>query len=442
MNIIVLIIASDNTDHYVKMQDIWRIYRSQHPHIKCYFIKCQEQLEEDVMIENDTIYVKGVENYTPGILIKTIKSIDYLLKNENFDYIYRTNLSSFLNLNRLYQYALNHQFDYSGVMWQCDKIWVSGAGIFLSKKACETLIDSDLKNVLRYDLIDDVAIGVELTKHYSIYPGNRCDIIDTSDIKQYHLDYRGVSSDTICLIMDSEKIFIDTNPDIFHYRCKNNNSTKSIDIMNKLLYYIYQLGDIKDTKDIKYTINPPNYQLTYDIVINLINHYTYSYEYTNSYSYCIAALKNIGLNKFKNKNTEMIICRYLSYVNLALLGLVNISNVPKCKQQFKKMFENTLPLELFRIKDSGTVQTFDHFHHLSTEARINGKHLECYHHCQRALEFATYQNEWLIYYELAVVAFYTPFKSNGLFYSQKVITSPFADPAVVNHVKNNMVYYK
>lgn len=431
MNIIVLIIASDNTEHYVKMQDIWKTYWHEHPHIKCYFIKCDEYLEEDVMLKNDTIYVKGIENYIPGILVKTIKSIDYLLKNENFDYIYRTNLSSFLDLNRLYQYALNHQFDYSGVIWDCDKLWVSGAGIFLSKNACQTLINSDM---LHYDLIDDVAIGDELIKHYTIYPGTRCDVIDSSIIKQHYFDYQGVSSDTLCLIMDSEKIFIDNNPDIFHYRCKCDNPSKSIDIMNKLLYYIYHLGDIK------YTINSPDYKLTYELLINLINLYTYSSEYINSYNYCIASLKNIGLNKYKNKNIEMIICRYLRYVNLAGMGLINTDKVPKYIETFKKMFENDLSLEIFRIND--TITSFDHFHQLAMQARIDGKHLECYEYCQKALELSTYQNEWLIYYELSVIAFYTPFKSNGLFYSNKVITSPFADPAVVNHIKNNMVYYK
>jgi hypothetical protein len=46
--------------------------------------------------------MKGVESYIPGCLDKTVKSIEYCLHNYNFDFIFRTNMSSVVDLNKLY----------------------------------------------------------------------------------------------------------------------------------------------------------------------------------------------------------------------------------------------------------------------------------------------------------------------------------------------------
>ena len=80
---------------------------NKHNNIKSYFIKYNNKIQTDVVLENDTIFIKGVETYIPGCLDKTIKSIEYIIKtNIEFDFIFRTNLSSVVNLNKFF----NHYF--------------------------------------------------------------------------------------------------------------------------------------------------------------------------------------------------------------------------------------------------------------------------------------------------------------------------------------------
>ena len=87
-----------------------------HENIKSYFIKYKKNLHDDIYLdENDnTIYIKGVENFIPGVLDKSIKAIEYCLHNFKFDYLLRTNMSSFIILNKLYNYCINNSIDCGG----------------------------------------------------------------------------------------------------------------------------------------------------------------------------------------------------------------------------------------------------------------------------------------------------------------------------------------
>jgi hypothetical protein len=215
MNIIILIIASDNIDNYIEMQNIWRRYMNKcNPNIKSFFIKNDITINEDIIAINDTIYIKENENYIPGILSKTIKSIQYCLNNFNFNYIYRTNLSSFLNLYKMNDFINNNILNYGGVIGDCNGIkFASGSGFFLSKDACIYLCQNN--NLLDYNLIDDVSIGNFLNKTYNIFFIDRCDIN----------------------VLENDKFIINN---IFHYRCKSdNNHSITIPIMNKLFNMIY-----------------------------------------------------------------------------------------------------------------------------------------------------------------------------------------------------------
>jgi hypothetical protein len=51
-----------------------------HPNIKSYFIKINPELTTDILVDNNTIFIKGNESFIPGCLIKTLESINYLLK--------------------------------------------------------------------------------------------------------------------------------------------------------------------------------------------------------------------------------------------------------------------------------------------------------------------------------------------------------------------------
>ena len=222
MNIIILIIANDDNESYIEMQQIWRKYMNNHSNIKSYFIKNKIDINEDIIVnqEENTIYVKNNENLIPGILQKTIKSFEYCLQNFEFDYIYRTNLSSFIDLNKAYHFLENNKFDYGGCgIYKCimnHTLFASGCGFIISKNCTQELINN--KNLINYKIIDDVAIGEVLIYKLNYNPRNI--------IKYYYMD--ALYNDNSC---------IDKN--IFHFRCKiDNNPINTLIIMKIVDKYI------------------------------------------------------------------------------------------------------------------------------------------------------------------------------------------------------------
>lgn len=217
--IIILIIASDNTDYYINMQNVWKLYMNTHPHIKSFFIKENNNMHENILVDDNTINVKCEPSLVPGILIKTIKSFEYIYNNYNFKYIYRTNLSSFLDLEKLYTFTINNNFNYAAVIGYCNNNnFGSGAGFFTSKDSTKYLIDK--KDINYNKNYDDVVIGEILIPIYSIFPVGRIDFTD--------YDNKNISDNDI------------KKSEIFHYRCKNDgnmhHTVYNLQKMYELLY--------------------------------------------------------------------------------------------------------------------------------------------------------------------------------------------------------------
>jgi hypothetical protein len=218
MKIIILIIASDERKEYIEMQNIWKKYMNNHENIKCFFIKSVNSIDQNVLLDSDNniIYIKNDETLVPGILYKTIKAIDFCINNFEFTYIYRPNLSSFLDLYKMYNYFLNsNNIEYGGFIGDDNGIkFASGSGFVLSKDTSKYLIEND--NLLDYNILDDLSIGKLLNKKYIINYIKRHDITGLND------------NNFIC------------DNDIFHFRCKyDDNHSITVDIMNKLYKIIY-----------------------------------------------------------------------------------------------------------------------------------------------------------------------------------------------------------
>lgn len=201
MSVIILIISSYDKPEYIGYKERWlsTIHENKNPQLRYYFLEANPSLPNPIEIsENDyTIRVQEEESIIPGILKKTLKAIQYLLFESNieFDYIYRTNLStsiietSFINFidkmkRENIDYAGNREF-----AWKCFP-FVSGSGMVLSRDACQYLCEESTHIVLwepqifatdystlhytmgielGYQWHDDVCIGFILTQKYSIY---------------------------------------------------------------------------------------------------------------------------------------------------------------------------------------------------------------------------------------------------------------------------------
>jgi|LauGreSBDMM110SN_4_FD.fasta_scaffold06849_2 hypothetical protein len=217
MNIIILIIANDHPKYYHEMQTVWKKYMNLHPNIRSFFIKGNE---ED-SVESETIYVKSGENYIPGILEKTVKSMEYIQNNYEYDYIFRTNLSSFVDLYKLYEFIhleSTQSMDYGGIILTPSDIpfgYISGAGILFSRTTTEYIINNQSK--LDYSIIDDVAFGKLLVPKFPIDFINR-------------IELESVPECIIKPIRDSP---------VFHFRCKTTNHFNTVNIMNRLCQIVY-----------------------------------------------------------------------------------------------------------------------------------------------------------------------------------------------------------
>ena len=220
---IIILIISSNSEKYNIMENIWRKYMNKYNNVKCYFIKFNNDNKNNIYInENEnTIYLKGKESLIPGILIKTIKSIEYFIKKKiNFDYIIRTNLSSVINLKILNNFLNKNNIKIGGYIMNSLKYknFLSGICIILNKEVCNYLINN--LNNIDYNIPDDVSLSYFVNKKYKYININKININKN--------------------IIDKIN-YINLNNFII-YRCKsNNNHDNTINYMNFIINKIYNV---------------------------------------------------------------------------------------------------------------------------------------------------------------------------------------------------------
>ena len=223
MKLIILILANDN-EHYLQMQNLWRKYMNTHQNIKSYFIKYNINKindNKDIFVEEDTIYIKGdYESIIPGCLDKTIKSFEYILNNESFDYVIRTNMSSVWDLNKIYNLLLSNNLSASGVIgYHGSQLFISGAGMLFNREICNVIVQN--KNQLDYNIIDDVSIGILLTK-LNIHPTP----LTRFEAYNYENNYENINNNLI--------------ENYYHFRCKSNNEI-TLKLISHIIYLVYGL---------------------------------------------------------------------------------------------------------------------------------------------------------------------------------------------------------
>lgn len=147
---------------------------------------------------------------------KTIKAFE-LLKNYEYDYIFRTNSSSYIDKQMLKDYLEDKPRNnyYSGIIGNYSNIlYASGSGFAISKDAVDLVIQK--KERWNHNYIDDVALGL-LLREFNVLP-------------------------TLSPRFDIETVDNYTPMDYYHYRIKTRNRLndcqymKSIFELKKLSY--------------------------------------------------------------------------------------------------------------------------------------------------------------------------------------------------------------
>lgn len=244
MRVLVLVIASFDKPVYYDMLNVWKTRLTNDDVSDVWFVRSKPDSEwigdivNDILdpelkdryeldILNKTIFVRGDECLIPGILNKTVEAISYFLgerslrpitlQNENttkliphYDFIWRTNLSSVLDFRGLHAYisglksSVNSSVGfYGGYIGKASSyFFASGAGFLMSRDVASYLVTN--KHLLRWDLIDDVAIGALLEPRFGLVHIDRC--------------------------------WVDENfsgcPDVFHFRCESYLHLRTVEFMN------------------------------------------------------------------------------------------------------------------------------------------------------------------------------------------------------------------
>lgn len=130
---------------------------------------------------NNIIQTDIDENLIPGVLKKTIFALKEIDANYNYNYLVRTNLSSFFILDNLLKECcrLQKQDIYAGVIGSTRTgTFCSGAGFWLSPDNVRYILQNEKH--INYNIIDDVSLGI-LMQNKKKTPMRRYDIIKNID---------------------------------------------------------------------------------------------------------------------------------------------------------------------------------------------------------------------------------------------------------------------
>jgi hypothetical protein len=155
---------------------------------------------------------------------KTLQAFKYLLENHDFDFIFRTNTSSYVDAARLLQRL--HDMPKSGVYagfvgTALGKLkFASGAGILLSRDVVKRICDH--ASEWKHGLIDDVALADLISR------------FDSPKVELIPLERLTLPSLAVAKEADADQI---TNS--YHVRCKADSPEETIEIMR----YVQRVKD-------------------------------------------------------------------------------------------------------------------------------------------------------------------------------------------------------
>jgi len=150
-----------------------------------HFFYCYDNtIDSSYLIKDDIFYIKGNETFLPGILEKTLYIFNYF-KDQEYDYIVRSNISTLINFDFLSNSLQENPIDYGGPLYYMGAPFInpssgiteeflkeygdvssfcSGICIILSRNAINCILDNK-KEALSYNVIDDVALGITINKY-------------------------------------------------------------------------------------------------------------------------------------------------------------------------------------------------------------------------------------------------------------------------------------
>jgi hypothetical protein len=167
---VAVIVIAFSGSYYDLARSVWGHYRHINANVDVYMVYGRLEAPIAKVDINDLVFDDVQENLVPGVLIKTIYAMRFVLSKKNYDFIIRTNLSTFWDfdglLRELMSYPALRHYSGFGPVWpgrgyDVNGFYASGADMVMSRDVVESVLTASPQ--LRYELPDDAAIGLLIT---------------------------------------------------------------------------------------------------------------------------------------------------------------------------------------------------------------------------------------------------------------------------------------
>jgi GR25 family glycosyltransferase involved in LPS biosynthesis len=233
---VMLIIYSEGDEIYKYNKQIWKQYMNSNENILSLFVMYEPELECECKFisEDNMLLIRGEEKLDcENILNKTKIAIRYCNLNYSYDYIVRTNISSFWIFDNLVNFLQSNEKLNCIQGWKLHnkkgECFISGTSIIVPSNLIPLLLTH---NEIKYKMDD-----VEISQHFM---SNGIDIINSMDKNKnfMHLfKFSNLNSIKIKLKNIEKKL-----NNIIYFRVKNrvDRETNDIYVMDKLLDLVYK----------------------------------------------------------------------------------------------------------------------------------------------------------------------------------------------------------
>ena len=234
--LIILVLASYDYEVYKKLRKVQLEYYNLNPDVRVFMV--YGNLPPENPGENDLVFYDIEENYYPGMITKTVRAMKYIEENYDYDFMLRTNISTFWDFNTLLQRieTMPKENCFTGNLRTCtykkqkSPSYVAGVNLILSRDLVKKIADNE-DIVCSVDLPEDWVLSQYLIDQGHTPKHTSPRAIRFMENYEHPLDIDSVYRD----IEDAKK----NNQD--HYRIKNKRNREIVDpqIANILLYEYY-----------------------------------------------------------------------------------------------------------------------------------------------------------------------------------------------------------
>jgi hypothetical protein len=208
INLVILFKTTYDTPISKEIYDIVKTYidiqKKTYDNIDSYFIICDNTIDQSILLDDDKIFIKCIENNYESILIKVVIGLNYLRQKDKYTHYFVCNITSIVNipilLKELDDTPCKAHIAHTHFK-QVNYIFPSGAGYLLNKETVITICDFFEKNnyiqdnglipefKLNYPETDDIFLGYFFNKNnIKISILNRLDYIGHNNKSSFNFN--------------------------------------------------------------------------------------------------------------------------------------------------------------------------------------------------------------------------------------------------------------